>query len=90
MKITRGTWIATTDFINVCSEETGKVIACMDSEGSPDIDADESLANAYLMASAPSLLKALKMCVEYIEGRNDYKSDVLATAKYALSKSEGD
>lgn len=56
---TPGPWFVTTDFIGVWSDKAGQV-ACLDSEGSPNIDYDESLANAYLMAKAPEMLAILR------------------------------
>jgi hypothetical protein len=94
MNITKGKWIATTDFINVCSEETGLVIACLDSEGSPDIDADESLANAQLMASAPEMYEALRMFLQINptchHGVTSCGDCAVCLGQKALAKAEGE
>lgn len=94
-KPTKGDWVVTDDFINVCSADTGKVIACLDSEGAPDIGPKESLANAYLMAAAPALLAALKGMVQEFgnqkfDVRKDYhKMVALESAKTAIAKTQG-
>jgi hypothetical protein len=58
-KHTTGQWRVTTSEIAVINE-AGKTIASLDSEGSPDIEIEESLANANLMAAAPEMLALLK------------------------------
>lgn len=94
-KPTPGRWIATDDFINVCSADTGKIIACLDSEGAPDIGPKESLANAYLIAAAPDLLSALQGMVQEFgnqkfDVRKDYhKMVAMEAAKTAIAKTAG-
>lgn len=56
---TPGTWRITDDFIGIY-DEGGRCIADMDSEASPDIGFDETLANARLISAAPDLLAALE------------------------------
>lgn len=65
---TTGPWHVTTVPISI-RDDKGKQIASLDSEGSPDIDYDESLANAYLIAAAPEMLAVLKDVLGEIDDR---------------------
>lgn len=60
---TPGPWRFTTDAIAIWNSAAAKKTLCiadMGSEGSPDIDYAETLANARLIAAAPIMLLALK------------------------------
>lgn len=67
-KHTTGPWHITTDLIGVYDED-GRQVASLDSEGSPEIDYDESLANAYLMAAAPEMLAVLEEVLGELDDR---------------------
>lgn len=56
---TQGPWSITTDYIGIYDSK-GRCIADMDSESSPEIGLDETLANARLIAAAPDMLAALE------------------------------
>ena len=73
MTFTQGPWRITTDYIGVYNAE-GSCIANMDSEGAPDFDVDETLANARLIAAAPRMYAALERLVydyEHFAKTND-------------------
>jgi hypothetical protein len=84
LKHTPGPWRITTDFIGV-HDEDGRQIASLDSEGSPEIDEDESLANAYLMAAAPEMLALLK---EVLYGLSD--RELIDKVFLLIGKARGD
>lgn len=68
-------------------------------ENSSDKDTNKSLkeeaaANARLIAAAPELLEALKLLIDGIERKDEFKSysieDGLAKARIAIAKAEGE
>ena len=91
---TPGPWIHTTDYIGVHQESTGTCIADLGSEGAPDIGAEESEANARLIAAAPDLLAALKKALNVMNEvghpRHGYEcGDERQAAFEAIQKATG-
>jgi hypothetical protein len=82
-KHTPGPWQITTDFINVFNEDAIQ-IASLDSQGSPDIGVEESLANAYLISAAPEMLAVLKKVLPEIDDPN-----LMWEVSDAIYKAEG-
>jgi hypothetical protein len=82
-KHTPGPWQITTDFINVFNEDAIQ-IASLDSQGSPDIGVEESLANAYLISAAPEMLAVLKKVLPEIDDPN-----LMWEVSDAIDKAEG-
>lgn len=68
LKHTAGAWHITTVPVGIYDKD-GRQIASLDSEGSPDIDYDESLANAHLMAAAPEMLALLEEVLGDLDNR---------------------
>jgi len=92
---TSGPWRITTDFIGVYDSEARR-IANMDSDGAPDFDEDETIANARLIAAAPDLLAALENMVAqyaYWASQIEMKQidrDAAAMARAAITKAKGE
>lgn len=63
---TKGPWRFTDDFIGVWDADARR-IANLDSDGSPYIGLDETLANAALIAAAPDLLAALEAVIDDLD-----------------------
>jgi glycine cleavage system regulatory protein len=82
-KHTPGPWQITTDFINVFNEDAIQ-IASLDSQGSPDIGVEESLANAYLISAAPEMLAVLKKVLPELDDPN-----LMWEVSDAIDKAEG-
>lgn len=89
---TPGPWRITTDFIGVYDSEARR-IANLDSDGAPDFDVDETLANARLIAAAPELLVALEEMVAAFgwqaPNANPTVETAVATAWKAIAKAKG-
>ena len=95
---TPGPWSFTTDCIAIWNGPNARKalqIADLSSEGSPDIDVAETLANARLIAAAPDLLAALKAFDDafshYCEGDPDSDEvSALYQAREAIAKATGE
>ena len=84
---TPGPWRMTDDFINVWSStENPFIIASLDSEGSPETNAETATANAHLIAAAPDMFAALMNLVRrdlIKDTDNDHYDEVLAALRKA-------
>jgi len=67
-KHTTGSWHVTTVPVGIYDKD-GRQIASLDSEASPRIDYEESLANAHLMAAAPEMLAVLEEVLGELDDR---------------------
>jgi hypothetical protein len=82
-KHTPGSWEVNTSTIGIWSSE-GPQVASLDSEGSPNVSLEESLANAYLMAAAPEMLAVLKKVLPELDDPN-----LMWEVSDAIDKAEG-
>lgn len=59
--------------------------------GDEDSDGDEQVANARLMAVAPEMLDALKMCADWMDAREKKGAGprVVDAARLVIAKAEG-
>ena len=95
---TPGPWRFTTDCIAIWNGPNARKalqIADLGSEGSPNIDVAETLANARLIAAAPDLLAALiafdNAFSHYCEGDPDSDEvSALYQAREAIAKATGE
>ena len=93
---TPGPWRFTTDAIAIWNSPAAKKTLCiadMGSEGSPDIDYAETIANARLIAAAPELLAALieldhHMMTEMPLGT--YPNGTFEVVRAAIAKATGE
>ena len=90
---TPGPWSFTTDCIAIWNGPNARKvlqIADLSSEGSPNIDVAETLANARLITAAPDLLAALRLCERALEERDaEAEEHAAKTARAEIAKATG-